>query len=171
MKKRTKEHAKKISEALKGRKVSPEIGQKISKALIGRKLSKEHIENRRKSMTGIKMPPRTLEYRKKMSRLLIGKNNPNWQGGITPINRRIRHSLEYRLWRESVFIRDDWTCIWCGAKSRKGARVCLNADHIKPFALYPELRFSIDNGRTLCVDCHKTTDSYGVKKIDNFLVC
>ena len=76
-------------------------------------------------------------------------------------------SLEYRLWRESVFKRDNWTCVWCGARSSKGYEVILNVDHIKPFASYPELRFAIDNGRTLCKPCHETTDTYG-KKIKNF---
>ena len=36
----------------------------------------------------------------------------------------------------------------------------LNADHIKPFSLFPELRFDLNNGRTLCVECHKKTDTY-----------
>jgi hypothetical protein len=88
----------------------------------------------------------------------IGQNNPNWKGGITPINLFIRHTLEYKLWRKSVFERDNYTCIWC--KQKGGV---LNADHIKPFSQYPELRFAIDNGRTLCVDCHRTTDTYGNK--------
>ena len=80
----------------------------------------------------------------------------NWQGGINPINDTIRKSTEYKLWRKAVFERDNYTCIWCGNNESGN----LNADHIKPFSLYPELRFAIDNGRTLCVDCHKTTDSY-----------
>lgn len=84
-----------------------------------------------------------------------GDKHWNWKGGITPINHKIRQSKEYKLWRESVFERDDYTCVWCGAKGGK-----LNADHILPFAYYPELRFAIDNGRTLCVDCHKTTSNY-----------
>ena len=85
-----------------------------------------------------------------------GKNNPRWKGGITPINEKIRHSLEYKLWREAVFIRDDYTCQICGIRGVK-----LNADHIKPFAFFPELRLSIDNGRTLCYNCHRNTSTYG----------
>jgi len=75
----------------------------------------------------------------------------------TSRNQIIRSSLEYKLWREAVFKRDNWACIWCGNKGK------LNADHIKPFAYYPELRFAIDNGRTLCVKCHKSTDTYANK--------
>lgn len=103
-----------------------------------------------------------------------GKNNPHvtgekchlWRGGITPENHKIRSSLEYKLWRTAVFERDKYECIWCGLKSGNGRAVILHADHIKPFAYYPELRFAIDNGRTLCVECHKKTDTYA-KKIKN----
>lgn len=87
---------------------------------------------------------------------LRGSNSRNWKGGVTPINDKIRKSLEYSIWRRSVFERDNYTCIWCGDKSGGN----LNADHIKPFSVYPELRFAIDNGRTLCITCHKTTESY-----------
>lgn len=36
-----------------------------------------------------------------------------------------------------------------------------NADHIKSFKDHPELRTDLQNGRTLCVDCHRKTDTYG----------
>ena len=89
-----------------------------------------------------------------------GEKHGNWKGGITPINAKIRQSLEYKLWRKAVYERDNYTCVWCGVRSKRGKSVILHADHIKPFAYYPELRFAIDNGRTLCIDCHKTTDTY-----------
>lgn len=100
----------------------------------------------------------SIEARKKISEKKKGKNW-NYKGGISSENKKIRMSLEYKLWREAIFKRDSFTCIWC---YKKGG--ILNADHIKPFSEFPELRFAIDNGRTLCIDCHKKTETYGVHK-------
>ena len=86
-----------------------------------------------------------------------GEKNWNWKGGITPLRKKLYFSNEYKSWRQSVFERDDYTCQFCQKRGYK-----IQADHIKPWAGYPELRFDVDNGRTLCVDCHKTTDTYGV---------
>jgi len=101
------------------------------------------------------------ESNKRLDNKLRGSNSPHWKGGITPINTAIRNSLEYKLWRTAIFERDKYTCIWCGKKSGNGKTVVLNSDHIKPFSLFPELRFAIDNGRTLCKECHMTTSTYG----------
>ena len=122
------------------------------------------LGKKRPSMTGDKHPKPmlgkklSLEVRQKMSNahLLRREKNHLWKGGITPINQQIRTSFEYKQWRNAVYKRDNYTCVWCGSK--ESGR--LNADHIKPFALYPDLRFDINNGRTLCIDCHKQTDSY-----------
>jgi 5-methylcytosine-specific restriction endonuclease McrA len=97
----------------------------------------------------------SFESRAKRSAAWKGCRNPNWQGGKTTANQQIRGSLEYRRWREAVFLRDDFTCQLCLIR---GGR--LEADHIKPFSKFPEVRLDVDNGRTLCVECHKKTPSY-----------
>jgi len=89
-----------------------------------------------------------------------GKNHHNWQGGITPLNFKIRNSFEYKQWRREVFKRDDFTCQVC---SQRGGR--LVADHIKPFSLYPELRTNLENGRTLCKECDLKSDTYGGRAV------
>ena len=80
-----------------------------------------------------------------------GSNNFTWKGGITPKNDRIRKSDQYNQWRLAIYKRDYYTCQECGAKGKKKNIV---AHHIKSFADYPELRFDIDNGVTLCRSCH-----------------
>jgi 5-methylcytosine-specific restriction endonuclease McrA len=117
------------------------IGESNSIALLGKK----HTEERRKNM----------------SLAQKGDKGNNWKGGKTKEIQILRISLEYRLWRTAVFERDNYTCIWCRKRNGKGKAVYLEADHIKPFASFPELRFAIDNGRTLCKECHRTTDTYG----------
>lgn len=87
--------------------------------------------------------------------------HPNWKGGITSINDSIRKSKDYKIWRQAVFIRDNFTCVWCGRVGKQ-----LQADHIKPFAYFPELRFAIDNGRTLCINCHLKTDTWGRRALN-----
>jgi hypothetical protein len=87
--------------------------------------------------------------------MAYGKDNPAWKGGITPINLKIRNSEEYREWRKTIFERDNYTCQECGERGVK-----LHVDHIKPFSLFPDLRFEISNGRTLCLGCHKNTNTY-----------
>lgn len=85
-----------------------------------------------------------------------GAENNKWKGGITPLHEKIRKSSRYLEWRKKVFIRDDYRCQACG---KRGGN--LHADHVMPFSLYPELRLEVLNGRTLCVPCHRKTDTYG----------
>lgn len=61
-----------------------------------------------------------------------------------------RKTPQYAAWRTAVFERDGYRCAICG---EVGGR--LNAHHIKPFARYPDLRLDVDNGITLCEECHK----------------
>ena len=154
----SKETKKKIGLSNTGKKRTLESKKKISNILRGRKLSEATKQKIRRNHTrywlGKKRGSPSEESRKKMSVAHKGEKSYLWKGGITSQNKVLRSCFEYKLWHKAVFERDNYTCIWCGTKGK------INADHIKPFALYPELRFAIDNGRTLCVDCHKKTDSY-----------
>ena len=146
--KHTKETKVKIGKSTKGKKHNQSTKDKISYALKGRKVSSE-TRNKQSII-------RKGKY--------IGELHPNWKGGLTPIHQKVRNSQEYADWRKSVFDRDSYTCQEC-----KKTNVYLNADHIKPFSLYPELRLVLENGRTLCVGCHKKTDTYAgrIRKYQN----
>ena len=85
-----------------------------------------------------------------------GEESHLWRGGITPINEKIRKTKEYKKWRASVFTRDDFRCQACAVRGGD-----LHAHHDLPFATYPELRFEVLNGVTLCVPCHRLTPTYG----------
>lgn len=166
----SEETKKKISESNKGKKRTKEIRRKLSeshkgqnpwnKGIKGEEFLSYYKNGHPRGMKGKKV---SISSRKKMSKAHKGEKSYFWKGGITPINRRIRNGMEIRLWREAVFTRDNWTCQKCSRRSKKGERIILNADHIKSFSLYPELRFEIDNGRTLCEECHRKTKNYGVK--------
>jgi hypothetical protein len=117
-----------------------------------------------------------------MSRKHAGKKNPmfgrkgelapNWRGGTTPLKKIIRNSPQYIVWRDKVFKRDKWKCQKC---SKVGGK--LHVHHIKTFSLIlkeekikcftdilpgSEL-WNVKNGYTMCVLCHKNTESYGWK--------
>lgn len=132
--------------------------------------TQEWRELMKKKMTGRKMPPRSIEHAKKLSDSCKGRkawnkgiknlersgeNHHNWKGGTTILRERERKSIDYKQWRERVFFRDDYTCQRCGERGGK-----LNADHELPWSLFPALRFEVLNGRTLCEECHKKTDTY-----------
>lgn len=125
----------------------PEVKRKLSRAAKMRGTAHMH----------------TPAARAKLSRTISGSGHWNWQGGKTQELVRLRNSTQYKEWRMTVFRRDRFTCVLCGYTPGRFDRSSLNADHIKQFAHYPERRFDVDNGRTLCIPCHQATDTFGSK--------
>jgi len=81
-----------------------------------------------------------------------GPNHPSWKGGgRSEYVKVIRTSADMKSWKLAVFHRDDFTCVRCGVR---GGR--LNAHHILPFHKHKELRLDINNGATLCWECHSS---------------
>lgn len=169
----------KIRQALLGRKNQPhslETRLKMSKSAMGNKnavgiIPSEETRNKiRLTKLGNKNPnygkptwnlglKMSEESRRKLSE--SKKQNFIASGRVhkqSP-DERARQSRELKEWRFSVFKRDGFRCLDCG-EIKSGQ---LNADHIYPFAYYPRLRYDINNGRTLCVECHKKTPTYGSK--------
>jgi 5-methylcytosine-specific restriction endonuclease McrA len=97
-------------------------------------------------------------------------NSPVYKGehGSKRIRVRIMDMPEYKEWRTAVFRRDGWKCTWCGSKKN------IEADHVHSLAKLlreNEIKtpaqarrcptvWDVANGRTLCRECHRTTDSY-----------
>lgn len=127
----------KIWEGNRWKKVSEEVKRKIS------------IANKWKNTRTKGKKMWNKKDRKKISERQMWEKNPNWNGWKTKISVKIRTSIEWNLWRNSVFWRDYYTCQKC---KQYGGN--LNAHHIKNFSDFPELRFAIDNGICLCRKCH-----------------
>jgi transcription elongation factor Elf1 len=64
-----------------------------------------------------------------------------------------RGSTRYTAWRWSVLLKDNFTCQRCGKRSD------LEAHHIVPYHENKELATDVNNGLTLCKDCHKAHHS------------
>lgn len=91
-----------------------------------------------------------------------GEHHPNWNGGISRAYLYGYHTKEYKQWRDDVFKRDDFTCQLCHVRG-----TYLHAHHIKGFSKYPDLRFTLSNGITLCKKCHMGVHSKECKKIND----
>lgn len=74
-----------------------------------------------------------------------GPEHPFWRADARRKNRGGSH----RQWQQAVLNRDGSTCQKCGATG-----VELHAHHIQSYKDFPELRFDLANGLTLCFRCH-----------------
>jgi len=123
------------------------------------------------------------EWKIKRSKEQSGKNHPMWgkfgaehQRWIPPEKRKtklymqIRTCRLYKAWRSSVYERDEYVCQACSDSSGGN----LNAHHVVSLsflvkknsiktledAIKCKALWDISNGQTLCLDCHKQTETY-----------
>ena len=101
-----------------------------------------------KSIVGSTKPKEVGDKISATKRMLFGTKYPQ-----SELRKKRR---EYNTWHKLVFERDGNKCTNCGSVEK------LEAHHIKEVCNYPELIFDVDNGQTLCRECHKKTDNYGV---------
>ncbi len=140
----------------KGKKHTEEAKEKIKLAHFGKKPNnaleiwkEKGGQPWNKGLKGIHLSPKT-EFKKNDKRI-TKENNSNWRGGISDINSIIRRSKEYAEWRNSIYARDNYICQHCGKKCQANNII---AHHLYYFSKVPELRFSLENGITLCRSCH-----------------
>lgn len=159
----------------KGKKFPESTKQKHRELMIGDKNPSRKYGAWNK---GIKTKPRSLETKLKISKWQ--KDNKEkcifWKGGISLLNNQIRGCLKMRQWICDVFERDNYTCQKCQIRGGK-----LNAHHLKQFSiiilenkitnleesLLCEELWNINNGQTLCEECHKKTFKNRISKLKN----
>jgi hypothetical protein len=154
-----------------GKNLSQETKDKIRQKHIGKEMS---LEARRKMSETRKGNPKysgrnhPLYGEKRPD--VTGEKHPNWNGGVTPLYKQIRATRKYKEWRQACFERDNYVCQSC--KLRGGI---LHVDHVKTYssiikenslvnveeAMNCEELWNISNGRTLCIKCHRKTETYG----------
>jgi len=121
-----------------------------NKGKVRQPISEETRKKLSIAAKGKKLRPKTLAERQVMRELKLGSKSPSWKGGVTPLNKLIRSSLDYKVWHSEVFKRDWYTCQISG---KRGGDI--EAHHIENFSEKPELRFDVNNGITLRHDVHK----------------
>ncbi len=140
---RTEEHKTNLSKSQKLVQNRPDVKEKQRLAHLGKTYS--------------------VEWRRSISRGLKGKSNfsgkyganhPRWIEDRTLIKQywTERNNPEYKQWRFAVWSRDSYTC----KINNESCNGRIEAHHILGWKEYPELRYQINNGITLCHAHHPT---------------
>ena len=112
----------------KGKHISKETREKISRKLLGHKRSPESIEKGASKMRG--------------------ENNHKWisDRNLLKDDSKERGGQLHREWSKNVKNRDHWKC----KISNQDCKGRIEAHHIFGWTDYPDLRYEIGNGITLC---------------------
>jgi len=166
----------KISDTLKRKGIKPPsrkglhtIHSEKTKQTIRQKLEGHSVSDKTRERISGKLKGTKNPWVSERMKTMKGEKNYSWKGGkmkLYPILFQIRRSFKYRQWRSDIFTRDNFTCQDCGKRGGD-----LEAHHIEEFykiieknkiktvqgALACEELWNLNNGRTLCRECHKKT--------------
>lgn len=121
----------------------------IDRMVEGRKkhtISEETRKKLREARLGVKVREET---KNKVREANLGSKSHFWKGGISTENEMARVTVEMKLWKKAVLVRDNFTC------QKTGISGCeLHVHHINNFSSFLELRTSIENGITLSKKSH-----------------
>jgi len=147
-----------------------------NKKIIWKKESREKLRQSILKTWKIGKFKNTEKTRENKRKANIGNKSHFWIDGRTPLIIRLRTTNKMIEWRKKIFVRDNYTCVLCQKRSKKGNPVYLQADHY-PIGFAQLVRkcnittfkkgiecselWDINNGRTVCLDCHKLTDNFG----------
>ena len=154
-------------------------GRFVKKHCLGM-TGKKHLETTKEKMSKKQKGIPNFKLRGVLSHL--------WRGGVTPLRHQIRYSLENKIWRETVFKRDNYICQECFKKSseihphHKIPLLIIFNNFLKHYSQFSPIDdketlirlattyepfWDITNGITLCGDCHRKTENYGKKVFNN----
>lgn len=151
----TEEHKRKISEAHKGMKYSQEFCDKQREIHMGKKYHTVPHSNETKERI-------SKTKKENPTRYWLGKKRPNMTGELNSQYIKDRTKLKkgedkrhsaYQDWSKNVKKRDNWKC----KMSNQDCCGRLESHHILNWVDYPELRYEINNGITLCHFHHPKT--------------
>ena len=158
------EWRRKRSEVQKKLWEDPLYRQHMIEAHKWQRPTKEQLEKVAEAIKGDKNPMKRPDIRQKISESQRGEKAHNWKGGRTQLSKLIRHSIYFKLWREAIFTRDNYTCALSG---KRGG--FLHPHHIVPLselidrynietfddAANTSALWGINNGITLSSEAHK----------------
>jgi len=138
---------------------NPKFGKTLEE-LYGEEKAKELKENMKK--------PKSEETKKKISISIsgkIGQAAPNWNPNLTAEERAERkenrnNDPEFVKWSIKIKERDNFKCVIPGCNNHD-----LESHHLDNWNDFPDKRYDLDNGVTLCLEHHKSANGYSFHTI------
>ncbi len=119
----------------------------ISCGQKGRVFTEEHLRKLSISNIGKHNYKRGPAWNKGLKGFMAGDKNGRWVSDRTKLSKKQeRNDVAYREWRKNVWLRDNFKC----KIANPDCKGRIEAHHILGWTKYPELRYELNNGITLC---------------------